>query len=111
VANYQLNPVLGHGLGQAIAITAAVYDPTTHTVTLHTARPVHLFAQYRLVVNGSTPTGVRGASGLLLDGKGSGQPGSDFVTTFGKSILAGPNDPVSHAKRAHAGDAHRRARS
>jgi hypothetical protein len=110
VANYQLNPILGHGLGQAISITAAVYDPMTHTVTLHTARRVYLFRQYRLLVNGSTPTGVTGATGLLLDGKGNGQPGSDLMMTFGKEILAGPNVQVSGAERSGVSAMHPTAR-
>jgi hypothetical protein len=90
VANYRLNPISGHHLGPTIPIKAAVYDPATDTVTLHPAHRVYLFRQYRLMVNGSTPTGVAGTTGLLLDGKENGQPGSDFVTTFGKEILAGP---------------------
>jgi hypothetical protein len=97
LANYRLNPILGHRLGPAIPILAAVYDPTARTVTLHPTHRVYLFGHYRLLVNGSTPTGVTGATGLLLDGKGNGQPGSDFVTTFGPEILAGPNVQPSRA--------------
>jgi hypothetical protein len=100
VANYRLNPILGHHLGHAIPIKAAVYDPTAHTVTLHPVHLVYLYGHYRLLVNGSTPTGVRGATGLLLDGKGNGQPGSDFVKTFGMEILAGPSVQVSRVERA-----------
>ena len=100
VANYRLNRVFGHRLGRAIPIKAAIYDPTTDTVALHPAHRVYLFGHYRLEVNGSTPTGVARATGLLLDGKGNGQPGSDFVTTFGKSILAGPNVQISRAERS-----------
>jgi hypothetical protein len=95
VSNYRLNRIHGHHLSQDILITAAVYDPIAHTVTLEPAHRVYLFAHYRLLVNGSTSTGVKSASGLLLDGNGSGQPGSDYVATFGKEILAGPNDPAS----------------
>ena len=100
VANYRLNPIFGHRLGHAIRIKAATYDAIAHTVTLQPAHRVYLFGHYRLVVNGSTPTGVAGVTGLLLDGKGNGQPGSDFVTTFGKSILAGPNVQISRAERS-----------
>jgi hypothetical protein len=98
VANYRLNSIVGTQLGQAIPIMAAVYDATAHTVTLHTARPVNVFRQYRLLVNGTTPTGVKGATGLLLDGKGNGQPGSDYVMTFGMEILAGPNVHLAPAQ-------------
>lgn len=100
VGNYRLNRVFGHRLGRAIPIKAAIYDPTTDTVTLHPAHRVYLFGHYRLEVNGSTPTGVAGATGLLLDGIGNGQPGSDFVTTFGNTILAGPDFQVANAGRA-----------
>ena len=100
VANYRLNRVFGHRLGRAIPIKAAIYDPTTDTVALHPAHRVYLFGHYRLEVNGSTPTGVAGATGLLLDGIGNGQPGSDFVTTFGNTILAGPDVQVANAGRA-----------
>ena len=112
VANYRLNPISGHRLGPAIPIKKAVYDPNAHTVTLHFAHRVYLFHEYRLLVNGSTPTGVTGAAGPLLDGKGNGQPGSDYVKIFGSSILAGPNRGFparttqrtrhSHVDRAHA---------
>jgi hypothetical protein len=100
LANYHLNSISGHKLGRAIRIKAATYNPADNTVTLHPGVRVHLFAQYRLVVNGSTPTGVKGATGLLLDGNGNGQPGSDYVATFGKEILAGPNVQTSRANRS-----------
>jgi hypothetical protein len=61
---------------------------------------VYLYGLYRLAVNGSTPTGVAGATGLLLDGQGTGRPGTDFVTSFGEKILAGPNMPVRAAARS-----------
>jgi hypothetical protein len=100
VANYGLNAVCGHQLGPAIRIKSAIYDPTDQTVTLHPVMRVYVYVHYRLVVNGSTPTGVRDATGLLLDGKGNGQPGSAYVKTFGTSILAGPNDQISRAERS-----------
>ena len=89
VANYRLKPILGQRLGRAIPLKKAIYDSTTNTVTLKPIHRVYLFNRYRLEVNGSTPKGVAGATGLLLDGKGNGQPGSDFVTNFGKEILFG----------------------
>ncbi len=100
VANYVLKRIDGQHLGPAIPIQSAVYDATAHTVTLYPTHRVYLFARYHLLVNGSTPTGVTGDTGLLLDGKGNGQPGSDFVTTFGKEILAGPNSKDPPAKHS-----------
>ena len=100
VANYRLNAVIGHRIGHAIRIKAAIYDPTTHAVTLQPAHRLYLFGRYLLEVNGSTPTGVAGATGLLLDGRGNGVPGTDYVATFGKEILAGPNDPPRISRRS-----------
>ena len=100
MTNYRLTPISGRRLGRDITITAAIYDPVARTVTLRPAVGVDLFRQYRLVVNGSTPTGVAGATGLLLDGRGDGRPGTDFVRTFGKGILAGPNLQAPAARRS-----------
>ena len=77
--------------GRRIPIAAAVYNPFNLTVTLYPDQLVYLYARYRLVVNGSTPTGVAGTSGVLIDGAGTGRPGSDYVRDFGPEILAGPN--------------------
>ena len=100
VANYRLSPVSGNTVGPAIPIKAAIYDPTTRTVTLQPAQRLNVFQQYVLVVNGSTPTGVAGATGLLLDGRGNGVPGTDYVARFGKEFLAGPNEPVRFSRRS-----------
>jgi hypothetical protein len=100
VANYRLAPIFGRRLGPDIPISAAIYDPVAHTVTLKMADRVYLYGRYLLTVNGSTPTGVAGATGLLLAGQGAGHPGTDFVTTFGENILAGPNLPVRAAARS-----------
>ena len=45
---------------------------------------------HKLIVNGEAPSGLASPSGTLLDGQGNGKPGSDYVKTFGPSILAGP---------------------
>ena len=102
VANYRLNPISGRRLGPAIPIKAAVYDPVTHTVTLRTVNPVYLYDQYQLTVIGTPPSGVSNTSGQFLQGQGSGHPGTNYVTTFGESILAGPNmtSSMSRATRA-----------
>ena len=88
--NYTLTPVGPHGhAGKKIRIVAAVYNPLTNTVTLHPATRVYLFRHYKLVVNGTAPDGLASPAGTLLDGKGNGVPGSDYVRTFGPRILAG----------------------
>jgi uncharacterized repeat protein (TIGR01451 family) len=91
-SNYTLMPLGPNGqTGAPIPIVAAVYNPFTLTVTLYPNRLVYLFARYRLVVNGSTPTGLAGTSGVLIDGAGNGVPGTNYVRDFGPEILAGPN--------------------
>ena len=100
--NYTLTPVGPHGhAGKKIRIVAAVYNPLTNTVTLHPATRVYLFRHYKLVVNGTAPDGLASPAGTLLDGKGNGLPGSDYVRTFGPLILAG-RYPGSDPKRFQA---------
>ncbi len=92
LGNYQLI-LIAHGgrLHHPLRLFGAVYDATSRTVTLHPARLLPLRFQYMLTVNGTSPTGVTGTTGVLLDGDGDGQPGGNYVRTFGRSILAGPN--------------------
>ncbi len=46
------------------------------------ARRLNLHRRYELIVDGSTPTGVRDLSGNLLDGNGDGKPGSNYVVVL-----------------------------
>ncbi len=89
--NYTLRPVgpKGH-VGEKIRIVSAVYSPLSQTVTLHPAHRVYLFRHYKLVVNGTAPSGLASPSGVLLDGSGHGIPGTNYVKIFGPKILAGP---------------------
>ena len=48
---------------------------------------IHNF--YRLTVNGIPPGGISGATGLLLDGKDNGKPGSN-VAFISEKTVAGP---------------------
>ena len=61
-------------------IIAAVYQPSTLTVTLHPAQRLDIHRTYTLTVVGIPPNGVRDTTGKLLDGAGTGHPGSNFVT-------------------------------
>ncbi len=90
IRNYRLAPIgpKGH-LGPRIRLVSAVYDPLTLTVAIHPAHRVYLFDHYQLVVNGRAPDGLAGPTGPLLDGRGNGEPGSDYVKVFGPRILAG----------------------
>jgi len=78
VKNYRIT---GPG-GARVAIRSAVYDATTRTVTLHSSRPMSIHHPYRLVISGTGPDGLRDGSSRLLDGQGTGQPGSDYATTL-----------------------------
>ncbi len=100
VRNYQLFQLLRGGHRAAIRIRSAAYDPATRTVTLTPARQLYLFAHYQLVVNGTSPTGVSDVYGNLLDGAGTGRPGSNYVRVFGQEVLVGQLPPAG--PRAHA---------
>jgi hypothetical protein len=75
---------------QQFPVTAAVYNPTSHTVTLMFSQLLNIHRQYTITVNGMAPNGLTSATGVLLDGANNGKPGSNFVLTFGSAILAGP---------------------
>jgi uncharacterized repeat protein (TIGR01451 family) len=105
--NYQLT-LIAHGgaLHRSVSLTGAVYNATTDSVTLQPAQLLPLRFHYKLVVNGSTPTGVASSSGVLLDGAGNGVPGSDYVRVFGREVLAGPNPMDSRHGRVLAHQSH-----
>jgi hypothetical protein len=73
-------------------VTAAVYNPTSNTVTLMFSQMLDIHHQYTITVNGMAPNGLTSATGVLLSGANNGttQPGTNFVLTFGSAILAGP---------------------
>ena len=68
--------------GAKIAIRSAVYDAAAHTVTLRTARRISIHRPYKLVIRGTGPDGLNDGADRLLDGDGTGRPGSDFATTL-----------------------------
>jgi hypothetical protein len=100
VRNYQLVQLTLGPPGRVIPIASATYDPATNTVTLRFSERLALHTRYRLTVNGSTPGGVTGASGLLIDGAGTGSPGSNYVRTFGPEILVNSNPPSTSVAQA-----------
>jgi uncharacterized membrane protein len=83
---------------RAIGIRSAVYNPTTRTVTLSPRRRLNVHRRFRLIVGGTTPRGVSGLAGDLLDGDRDGRPGGDFVTSITRRLLAGPVQPARQAR-------------
>lgn len=70
--------------GPAIAVRSASYDDSTHQVTLTLARPLAAGVFYRVYINGSANTGLRGANGTLFDGDNDDTPGGDFYGLLGQ---------------------------
>ena len=91
VSNYQIT----NNGGVRIAVSRAVYDPATWTVTLYPSQRLNLHWTYMLVVNGKTPDGLTGASGIPLDGSGQGQSGTNFTTSVTWKALAIPGDTAA----------------
>ncbi len=102
VSNYTIVPMTGAGAGSPIALSSAVYNSSNDTVTLLTVNPVYLYATYQLTVNGTSPSGLSNTTGQFLEGQGTGHPGTNYVTTFGESILAGPDVTASMSRATRA---------
>ncbi len=68
--------------GTRVAVRSAVYNAAAHTVTLHTARRISIHHPYKLVIRGTGPDGLSDGANRLLDGQGTGRPGSDYSTTL-----------------------------
>ncbi len=67
------------GRNRSLKLASAVYDASAETVTLHPLHRLPLRLVYRLVIQGSSPSAIKGASGILLDGIGKGRPGTSSV--------------------------------
>ena len=72
---------------KAVSIDSATYDPAASTVTLRPHARLVLHRLSKLTVIGTAPDGVADTSGVLLDGAGDGQPGSNYVATLKASDL------------------------
>ena len=100
VSNYQ---IVGPG-NHRIKVRTAIYNPATHVVTLMPAQRLILRQTYTLKINGMAPSGLTNPEGLLLDGAGNGQPGTDYITSLTESDLAGPASqrPIAAIVKARA---------
>jgi len=78
-ANYRLVSVLGGGV---IPIAAVRYNPATDSVIVVPSSPLPSRQFVRIQVIAAGPTGVRDLAGNLLDGAGTGAPGTDYVAIF-----------------------------
>ena len=86
-----VGPVSPRGKGGRVdPVIAALYDATNDTVTLRLRDRLNVHLRYDLTVIGTAPDGVSSPSGVFLDGAGTGHPGSNYETNFGREILAGP---------------------
>ena len=94
VANYTVTGALGTNY----SVTSAVYNSADDTVTLSFGQRLNVHLIYTITVNGMSPNGLTSTTGVLLDGAGNGQPGSNYVQTFGRGILAGDAAEVSEAR-------------
>jgi uncharacterized repeat protein (TIGR01451 family) len=85
------------GLGR-VALSAASYSASTHTVTLRPSVRINIHHPFSLMVVGSGPRGLGDTDGRRIDGTGTGQPGHDFTATI---VGFGPG-PLPTAAAAHA---------
>ncbi len=94
-----------------IRLSSAAYNAANNTVTLTSARPYSQALLTRLTINGTSASGVTGASGQLLDGNGDSQTGGDYVAQIrGTGIvsataldtLLGSGSRLSRFRRNHA---------
>jgi uncharacterized repeat protein (TIGR01451 family) len=77
-ANYAIFSTSGNGIGDIpIPIGPVLYDASTFQVTLRPSVSLGQNVFYRVVINGSTATGLQNEFGTLLDG--AGVRGTDFI--------------------------------
>ncbi len=92
VRNYQIVTMGGRGrygtsVGHITRVRDAVYDPASLTVTLYPGQRLDIHNVYRLTVDGRTPRGLTGATGVPLESQGDGASGSNEVMTLDRKNL------------------------
>jgi hypothetical protein len=95
VANYKIVTLGGPGrggseVGHLTRVRTAAYNATNLTVTLFPAERLDIHNFYGLKVNGTKPGRVTGLTGLALDGRNNGVPGSNYLALISAQTLAGP---------------------
>ena len=88
LANYSIVPLnlRGQVVGKPVRIRSATYDPTTNSVTLVPYVHLNVYQYFRLTVNGSAPNGLTDVQGNFLSGAGVNNPGTNFVSIFGRDL-------------------------
>jgi streptogramin lyase len=76
------NYVIVAANGRKIPVTSAVYDDSTHSVTVTPRSPLAARGTYIVTVVGVGPTGVTDFDGRLLDGTYVGFPGTNYSTVI-----------------------------
>ena len=61
-----------HGQRRRLKILSVAYDPAARTVTIRTRQRINPHGRYQLEVNGGALSGLISASGVYLDGDGTG---------------------------------------
>ena len=88
-SNYQIV-----GAGHRIRVVSAFYDGANDSVILSLAKRLNIRTTYRLTVNGTAPSGLTNPDGVFLDGAGTGEPGTNYVTSITSRNLAGSASQV-----------------
>ena len=88
IGNYRLRLLSrGGGHGAPIPLSAASYDPSSHSVTLTFASPLSTSAQFHLRITGRPSRGLTDTSGRFLDGQANDHNGTDFAATLGPAVF------------------------
>ena len=91
----------GHGTavrpGRSVAITAAIYDPATHQVTLTLRTKLHPQKTTQLEING-TSGGVASTDGVPLNSPNTTKPGQDYLATLDLAARGVPDRPCDSGK-------------
>ena len=87
IGEYELLVAGKHGSftaknAKVLKLKSAVYNGTTHTVSLTPKKGLVLKKPVELIVNGEGPSGLEDSSGRLIDGNDDGQAGGNAVAVL-----------------------------
>jgi hypothetical protein len=92
---------------RGIRIESVHYDAATHTATIRPRPRLPLHRTFQLTILGSAPLGLKDTRGEFLDGAGTGQEGSNYVTIINDKLLVPPT--IFHKTKQHDAFDHERA--